>query len=100
MPALVKALNKVDLPTLGRPTIPHFRLMSVPGKQARKCMRCVAARAWSGLPLAWVLLAAALALPAGPAWAQLASSRIQPVVLRDAQESVPAESLGLAWIDA
>jgi ribosome-binding ATPase YchF (GTP1/OBG family) len=24
MPALVKALNRVDLPTLGKPTIPHF----------------------------------------------------------------------------
>jgi hypothetical protein len=24
---LVRALNKVDLPTLGKPTIPHFRLM-------------------------------------------------------------------------
>src|SRR6187455_629016 len=27
MPALVSALNRVDLPTFGRPTIPHFRLM-------------------------------------------------------------------------
>jgi hypothetical protein len=26
MPALVKALNRVDLPTLGKPTIPHFML--------------------------------------------------------------------------
>jgi hypothetical protein len=24
MPALVKALNRVDLPTLGKPTMPHF----------------------------------------------------------------------------
>jgi hypothetical protein len=24
MPALVRALNNVDLPTLGRPTIPHL----------------------------------------------------------------------------
>src|SRR5438128_10503122 len=27
MPALVRALNRVDLPTLGRPTMPHLRLM-------------------------------------------------------------------------
>src|SRR5918993_3251800 len=28
MPALVKALKRVDLPTLGRPTMPHWRLMA------------------------------------------------------------------------
>src|SRR5262247_2964281 len=28
MPAFVRALNRVDLPTLGRPTMPHFRLMA------------------------------------------------------------------------
>ena len=27
MPDLVSALNRVDLPTLGRPTMPHFKLM-------------------------------------------------------------------------
>jgi hypothetical protein len=27
MPALVNALKRVDLPTLGRPTMPHLRLM-------------------------------------------------------------------------
>src|SRR4051812_32473019 len=27
MPALVSALNSVDLPTFGRPTIPHLRLI-------------------------------------------------------------------------
>src|ERR1019366_1605561 len=27
MPAFVSALKRVDLPTLGRPTMPHFRLM-------------------------------------------------------------------------
>ena len=26
---LVKALNKVDLPTFGNPTIPHFKLIIV-----------------------------------------------------------------------
>jgi hypothetical protein len=28
MPALVKALKRVDLPTLGKPTMPHLRLMN------------------------------------------------------------------------
>src|SRR5262245_21506853 len=28
MPALVRALNSVDLPTFGRPTMPHLRLMA------------------------------------------------------------------------
>src|SRR5450830_89360 len=28
MPALVRALKRVDLPTLGRPTMPHLRLMT------------------------------------------------------------------------
>jgi hypothetical protein len=27
MPALVRALKRVDLPTLGRPTMPHWRAM-------------------------------------------------------------------------
>src|SRR6185436_11030790 len=27
MPAFVSALKRVDLPTLGKPTMPHFRLM-------------------------------------------------------------------------
>jgi hypothetical protein len=29
MPALVKALKRVDLPTLGKPTMPHFKLMEI-----------------------------------------------------------------------
>ena len=29
MPALVSALNKVLLPTLGKPTMPHFKLMKI-----------------------------------------------------------------------
>ena len=33
MPAFVSALNKVDLPTLGRPTMPHLRLMKIFLKQ-------------------------------------------------------------------
>src|SRR4051812_10841697 len=33
MPALVSALKRVDLPTFGRPTMPHLRLMArVSGK--------------------------------------------------------------------
>lgn len=62
-------------------------------------MRCVAARAWGGSALAWMLLALALALPAGAAWSQLSSSRVQPIVLRDAQEAIAAESLAQVWID-
>jgi hypothetical protein len=27
---LVRALNRVDLPTLGRPTMPHFKLIQKP----------------------------------------------------------------------
>ena len=30
MPALVRALKSVDLPTLGRPTMPHLRDMDFP----------------------------------------------------------------------
>jgi hypothetical protein len=29
MPALVKALKRVDLPTLGKPTMPHLRLIEI-----------------------------------------------------------------------
>src|SRR4051812_25095723 len=32
MPALVRALNNVDLPTFGMPTIPHLRLMTLPSR--------------------------------------------------------------------
>src|SRR6185436_17861376 len=31
MPAFVRALKRVDLPTLGRPTMPHLRLMGGSG---------------------------------------------------------------------
>src|ERR1700761_8145967 len=31
MPALVSALKSVDLPTLGKPTMPHFKLMEILG---------------------------------------------------------------------
>ena len=35
IPALVSALNRVDLPTLGRPTMPHLIPMMIPvGKRA------------------------------------------------------------------
>ncbi len=35
MPAFVSALNRVDLPTLGRPTMPHLIPMMIPvGKRA------------------------------------------------------------------
>src|SRR6478672_10469486 len=35
MPALVSALNRVDLPTFGRPTMPHLMPMVSPGRSAR-----------------------------------------------------------------
>lgn len=61
MPALVNALNSVDLPTFGKPTIPHFKLMIrflalilalVLGK-AFKCMRLSAC---AGVALGFLLV--------------------------------------------
>ncbi|OYU44611.1 MAG: hypothetical protein CFE44_12015 [Burkholderiales bacterium PBB4] len=39
MPALVKALKRVLLPTLGRPTMPHFKLITTSKNLGAKCMR-------------------------------------------------------------
>src|SRR4051794_6492023 len=39
MPALVSALKRVDLPTLGRPTMPHLRLMKGLSGNGRNCRR-------------------------------------------------------------
>jgi hypothetical protein len=33
---LVRALKRVDLPTLGRPTMPHCRLMENPVETSRR----------------------------------------------------------------
>src|SRR5450830_1244027 len=46
MPALVSALKRVDLPTLGKPTMPHWRLMgrlsdSIGGAGGRRMMRAL-----------------------------------------------------------
>ena len=59
-------------------------------------MRCTA-----GTGLAWlalVLLAALLAWPQAAA-AQVAGTRAAPLVLRDAQEAVPAAALARSWLD-
>jgi hypothetical protein len=76
---LVNALNKVDFPTLGRPTMPHFKLMS-----------------WAALwqAFATLLLGGSLLLQAGPAQAQ-------PVLaLNDANPVMDARAAALTWIDA
>ncbi len=44
MPALVRALNRVDLPTLGKPTMPHFKLMEF-SLELNPFAPCKAARA-------------------------------------------------------
>src|SRR4051794_35942425 len=93
MPALVSALNKVDFPTLGSPTIPHFKLMSVPANEAGKCMR------WAG---AWllgaVLLLASVAQAAQePPAAQPAPART--ILLRDSMEEFAVQDLAQVWVD-
>src|SRR3954453_21372482 len=95
MPAFVNALNKVDLPTLGNPTIPHFKLMAVPQNQARKCMPCARG--------AWALLRAAVAglLMCGSLAATAAPPADSPAVimLGDQQSPLNAQRLGSAWVD-
>src|SRR5213595_2758109 len=84
MPALVKALNSVDFPTFGKPTIPHFKLMAASQRQAGKCMRspwCIVA--------AWLALACSAAVP-GPR---------QAVVLNEQQMQLDAQEFGTAWLD-
>jgi hypothetical protein len=86
MPALVSALNRVDLPTLGRPTMPHLTLMSFLKKQAHQCMRW----AWG---TALVVLLAPWA-----AWSQPATS---PVVVLDERTNLieGGQVTGWQWID-
>src|SRR3954470_16833496 len=87
MPAFVKALNKVDLPTFGRPTIPHFKLMSVPVSEARKCMPWSMSRLLAAFcMLLWCLHASAAAAPA-------------PMRLTDELASVDAQAAAVAWVD-
>src|SRR3954466_15145288 len=85
MPAFVKALNKVDLPTFGRPTIPHFKLMSVPVSEARKCMPWGRAR----LAMAWCTLL----------WCVHAAALPAPTVLRDEQGTLDAQPIVRSWVD-
>src|SRR4051812_15168807 len=86
MPALVKALNKVDLPTFGRPTIPHFKLMSVPVSEARKCMPWARARLFAAWGVLLLCLHASAAVP-------------PPTVLRDDMGSFDAQPLARTWVD-
>jgi two-component system, sensor histidine kinase LadS len=87
MPALVKALNNVDFPTFGKPTIPHFKLMTDPQRQTGKCMPSVA-RAFAA-----VLLALACALPG---WAAAPRNAI---VLADTAMQIDAQDVAEAWFD-
>src|SRR6185436_16652465 len=80
------------------PTIPHFKLMSVPENRTGKCMpwgvgsRFVRACLGAGLGLA-------LAVAGIAASAQASPPRIAPLVLHDVQESIDAETLGQVWLD-
>lgn len=84
MPALVSALNSVDFPTFGKPTIPHFKLMTYPRFEARKFMRC-ALVALLGL-VAWA--AAVAAPPPTP----------RPITLND-PSVIEAVELATYWYD-
>jgi hypothetical protein len=87
-------LNKVDFPTLGKPTIPHFKLMAVPENQAGKCMRCIVRRSWAACrgTFALLLLAGACAT-ASPAEDPFHPS---PALLGDARAEIDAKELGVA----
>src|SRR6185369_1551789 len=97
MPAFVNALNRVDFPTLGRPTIPHFKLMAVPENQAGKCMRWHLREARAALRRG--MLGALLLLCAAGAAAAVQSAQ-SPALLTDEQMTIDAQELGLAWVDA
>jgi GGDEF domain-containing protein len=98
MPALVNALNKVDFPTLGNPTIPHFKLMAIPEIQAGKCMRWPSVKVWPGRLgmvahlLASLLLGLAAMAHAGP-------PALSPLLLEDTTAAIDAQNLGDAWVD-
>jgi diguanylate cyclase (GGDEF)-like protein len=83
MPALVKALNKVDLPTLGKPTIPHFKDMSIPVGEAGKCMR------WP----AWAWVVGLLLLLA------CAPTAAQPLAVPDRVGRLDLQGQLPVWID-
>src|SRR5687767_13917404 len=101
MPALVNALNKVDFPTLGRPTIPHFKLMAVPENRARKCMPCDWRAAWRRL--AGFLagrLRELLALALCAFWLGSAAAAAPTALpLGDAYSAFDAQPIGQIWVD-
>src|SRR5436190_17409181 len=92
MPALVNALNSVDFPTFGKPTIPHFKLMTASQRQAGKCMP----RGWRGLWAAFVLAGCAFAAVA----ATPSRTSIPAAPLTDQQAHVDAQAIGSVWLDA
>jgi diguanylate cyclase (GGDEF)-like protein len=85
MPAFVKALNSVDFPTFGKPTIPHFKLMAAFQRQAGKCMPTLA-----GVLLAWLALACS-------AWAAAPVQRV--FTLADQPPQVEGHDIGTMWFD-
>jgi diguanylate cyclase (GGDEF)-like protein len=89
MPALVNALNNVDFPTFGKPTIPHFKLMTDPQREAFEFMRCARR----------VLAVACLALaPLVGSWA--ATAPVRPTTsLMDSGAPIDAVELAGEWFD-
>lgn len=77
--------------------MPHFKLMSVPGKQARKCMRCITAAAWGWHRAIWLWLA--LLVASCPAVLAQPSAAPDTVMLRDSLSSIDLETRGTYWID-
>src|SRR3569832_69980 len=85
MPAFVKALNNVDFPTFGKPTIPHFKLMAAFQGQAGPRMRWLAAVA-----AAWLVLACA---------AHAAAPPHPTIALSDTVMQVDAQEIATVWVD-
>src|SRR5437867_462039 len=107
MPALVSALNRVDFPTLGKPTMPHFKLMTNLQKQAEKCIRYALDRGFHGLfhaMLHRLSRAVATLLLAGCWLLQASAAQAQPVtpitLLSDQNPAMDMRAASLMWIDA
>src|SRR3569623_1959172 len=89
MPALVNALNNVDFPTFGIPTIPHFKLMTDPLRETFEFMRCALRGAAAALlALAWL----------APAWAAAPSAR-PAFVLAESMAQLNAVEIATEWFD-
>ena len=89
MPALVNALNNVDFPTFGKPTIPHFKLMTDPLRETFEFMRCALRGAAAALlALAWL----------APAWAAAPSAR-PAFVLAESMAQLNAVEIATEWFD-